>query len=129
MNHRRLHVAAVASALLLSLSACGSESAKPAEFSASSATIVGRADFEYTIPLGSAQRADAGEHLLIFPSRLQARVGQTIRIVNQDDRTHIVGPFSVGPGQTLTQRFASAGTFEGECTTHPDSPFVLEVAP
>jgi len=91
--------------------------------------VAGSADYEFIIPLGSAARADAGEHLLIFPSRLEVRVGETIRIENQDDRTQIVGPFAIGPGQTLTQRFSSAGEFIGVCTTHPGSEFVLEVKP
>lgn len=92
-------------------------------------TVAGAADHEFVIPPGSAARANAGEHLTIFPSRLEVQVGETIRIVNQDDRVQIVGPFAVAPGQTLTQRFSTPGEFVGECTTHPDSEFVLVVRP
>ena len=87
----------------------------------------GAATFEFLIPLGSGERLDAGEQLEIFPAELTAKVGDTIRIVNDDDRGHTVGPFFVGANETLSQRFASAGVFEGVCTVHPSGQVVLTV--
>jgi plastocyanin len=55
-------------------------------------------------------------------------VGETIRIVNDDDRGHNVGPFFVGAGETLSQRFSSAGEFVGVCTVHPSGQIVLVVS-
>lgn len=124
MRTRRpaMWVAATAAALSL-LSACGgSENIRTgAAAEASSYT------FDYVIPVGSAARSKAGEHLLIFPSVLRAKVGDTVRIVNEDIEVHEVGPFTVAPGQTLTQSFVSAGTYEGVCTTHPGSTFKVVV--
>lgn len=85
------------------------------------------ADYEYTIPLGTGDRFDAGETVEILPGELVVRVGEVMRIVNQDDRNHLIGPFFVGAGETLTQRFASAGEFTGICTVHPSGEFVLVV--
>jgi plastocyanin len=120
-----------AAAVLLSLAgaACGAERETTGSVQVQDATVTGRADHEFVIPLGAAARADAGEHLLIFPARLEVRVGETIRIVNQDERMQIVGPFSIGPGQTLTQRFSTPGEFVGVCTTHPGTSFTLVVLP
>lgn len=87
------------------------------------------ADYDFTIPAGAGERIDAGEELDIFPTKLDAHVGETIRIVNEDDRGHLVGPFYIAARSTLTQRFASAGRFIGTCSVHPSGDFVLEVTP
>ena len=85
------------------------------------------ATYEYVVPAGAGEAYDRGEPLEILPAELEARVGEVIRIRNDDDRGHIVGPFYVGPGETLVQRFASAGTFVGSCTVHPSGQFELSV--
>ncbi len=65
----------------------------------------------------------------MLPERLDARVGETIRIVNEDTRGHVVGPFFVAAGTTLRQTFASPGRLEGICSAHVSGRFVLEVRP
>lgn len=85
------------------------------------------ADFEYVIPLGTGDRIDAEENVTIIPSELEVRVGESIRIVNNDERGHIVGVFFVGPGETMSQKFTSAGTLSGGCTIHPSGKFTLRV--
>jgi hypothetical protein len=47
--------------------------------------------------------------------------------VNEDDRGHLVGPFFVGKGETLRQRFADTGTFVGRCSVHPSGEILLNV--
>lgn len=129
-------------ALLVFVGACSSDSAPsdpqdPSERGSSSATTVaaegsvsdedlysddsegGDADYSYVIPAGAGEALDAGEPLEILPARLEVQVGQTIEIVNEDDRGHLVGPFFVGEGETLRQRFSSPGEFIGLCTVHP----------
>lgn len=97
-----------------------------AEVSMISAT--GAADYEYVIPVGAGLAIDRGEGLDIFPAQLDTRVGETIRIVNHDDRGHLVGPFFVGASETLTQRFSAAGEFVGECTVHPSGQVKMVVS-
>ncbi len=87
------------------------------------------ADWSYTIPAGTGARLDAGEEVELLPQRIDARVGEVIRIVNEDGRGYLLGPFYVGPRETLTQRFTSPGTFRGECAVHPSGELVLVVAP
>jgi len=85
------------------------------------------ATYAYTIPLGAGEALDAGTPLEILPGTLEATVGETIEIVNLDDRGHNVGPWFVGANETIRQEFTSAGTFEGVCTVHPSGELVLRV--
>ncbi len=107
------------------LAGCGSDtSADPATEAVDSTDA---ATYEYVIPQGAGEALDAGTPLEILPAELEVRVGETIRIVNDDDRGHSVGPFFVGANETLTQRFSSPGEFVGVCTVHPSGEFVLVV--
>lgn len=117
--------AAVALGLGLVLVACGSDDA--AEPSAEGIESVEAATYEYVIPAGAGEALDAGTPLEILPAELEVRVGETIRIVNEDDRGHSVGPFFVGAEETLTQRFSAPGEFVGVCTVHPSGQIVLTV--
>ena len=122
-SSRRMFAAAAIAAVVL-LGACGGGGHA---VRTGAATDAASYTFDYVIPAGSAARSKAGEHLLIFPSVLRAKVGDTVRIVNEDTEVHEVGPFTVAPGQTLTQSFISEGTYEGVCTTHPGSTFKVVV--
>lgn len=127
---RRTHATRLAG-LVLALGApfavaCGSDddTATPAVESGDEAAA---ATYEYVIPVGAGEALDAGEPLEILPAELEVQVGETIRIVNEDDRGHTVGPFFVGANETLTQRFSSPGEFVGVCTVHPSGEIVLTV--
>lgn len=84
-------------------------------------------DYDYLIPVGTADRISDGEPVEILPAALAVRVGEVIRIVNEDDEGHFVGIFYVGAGETVTQRFTSVGEFVGNCTVHPSGTLTLEV--
>jgi plastocyanin len=84
-------------------------------------------EHDYTIPLGTADRIAAGETVEIVPRELTVKVGESIRIVNDDDEGHVVGVFYVGAGETLTQRFTAPGELSGACTVHSGGEFTLRV--
>ncbi len=84
-------------------------------------------DFSYTIPAGTGEAIDRGESVDILPQQLTVNVGQVLELVNLDDRGHLVGPFFVGKGETLRQRFNAPGTFIGECSVHDSGEIVLNV--
>lgn len=107
------------------LAACSSDSDAGPGFGAESGA--GAATYEYTIPAGAGEALDAGTPLEILPGTLEASVGETIEIVNLDDRGHNVGPWFVGADETLRQEFTSPGRFEGVCTVHPSGELVLVV--
>lgn len=106
------------------LAACGSDTSQPGSEAVSGTEA---ATFEFVIPVGAGEALDAGTPLEILPAELEVDVGDTIRIENQDDRGHTVGPFFVGANETLTQRFSTPGEFEGVCTVHPSGQLVLIV--
>jgi hypothetical protein len=85
-------------------------------------------DIDIVIPAGTAARLRAGETLTIIPSPLDVKVGQVIRIRNEDIASQDLGPFRVGAGQTLVQRFNSAGTLEGVCAIHPSGRLVVNIS-
>ena len=108
------------------LGSCGNDDAADVP-AISVVDSIATATYEYAIPSGAGAALDAGQPLEILPAELDAHVGDTIRIVNHDDRGHNVGPFFVGAGETLTQQFASPGDFVGICTVHPSGQFTLHV--
>ncbi|HSM65622.1 MAG TPA: hypothetical protein VK860_04890 [Ilumatobacteraceae bacterium] len=118
--------AIVAVGVGLALVACGSDD-DAVEPAAEAIAAVDAATYEFVIPVGAGEALDAGTPLEILPAELEVRVGETIRIVNEDDRGHSVGPFFVGANETLTQRFSSPGEFVGVCTVHPSGQIVLTV--
>ena len=119
----RRSLAALIAACGLTVAACGStESADPAP-----ATVGQRADFQWVIPQGTAEKVSLGTHDPIFPAVLYVKVGQSIRIINEDRIGYTVGPFYVGANQTLEQIIRAPGTFEGECTTHQGARFMMIV--
>ncbi len=83
--------------------------------------------FSYVIPAGAGERIEAGEPLDILPRELVAELNETIQIVNNDDQAHALGAWFVGPGETLRQRFTTAGVFEGACSVHPSGNFTVVV--
>ncbi len=83
--------------------------------------------FDFVIPAGAGDRIDAGEPLEILPRELVAELNETIQIVNEDDEAHLLGPWFLGPGETLRQRFNVAGVFEGACSVHPSGDFTVIV--
>ena len=117
---------ATALVLLLAAGACGSDRSGPLVTEDPGATVF---DYDYLIPEGTADRITAGEAVEILPEELEVRVGEVIRIVNEDDEGHFVGIFFVGAGETVTQRFANEGEFLGTCSVHPSGQLTLLVAP
>ena len=123
----RRRISAVLVAGMLAVGACGSDSDSSGP-GLTNSDIAGAATYEYTVPQGAGEALDAGKPLEIVPQRMEVTVGETIRIVNLDERGHNIGPWFVGAGETLNQTFSSAGEFEGVCTVHPSGQLVLVVS-
>lgn len=77
------------------------------------------ATLSYVVPAGTAAEVDLGRAKNdIFPEYLEVQVGDTIVIRNDDARSHVLGPFTVRAGETLTYEFQEVGTYRGACTVH-----------
>ncbi len=111
-------------AISLLLVACGSDDSGALVTDEPDASA---ADYAYVIPDGTAARISSGEPVEILPAQLDVSVGEVIQIVNEDKEGHFVGIFYVGAGETVTQRFASAGEFIGQCSVHPSGQLTLTV--
>jgi len=105
----------------------GDDDERSGRVEVSSVADSGEFDREFVIPAGTADRIANGEDVEIVPAELVMSVGQSIRIENHDVVGHIVGVFYVGAGETLTQRFDTAGELSGECSVHPSGSFTLRV--
>jgi len=81
----------------------------------------------FVVPAGTAMRIEQGLHVNVVPDRLEVRVGDTIRIRNEDNVAAEVGIFNVAPGVTVTMRFTEAGRLAGYCSVDPSGQFVIEV--
>ena len=110
--------------VLMVLTACGADDLGPLIRDDASGEVP---DYFYVIPAGSGEAIDGGEPLDILPGELDVSVGEIFELVNHDDRGHLVGPFYVGAGETLRQRFSAPGTFIGACSVHPSGELVLTV--
>ena len=76
--------------------------------------------YSFVIPAGSADRIEQGEVTRHPAPRARSReLNETIVIVNEDDEAHQLGPWFVGAGETLRQRFTTAGVFEDACIGAP----------
>jgi len=111
--------------ILLAVAGCSADGDTFEQIDASAETI---ANYDYVIPLGAGVALDEGTPLEILPAHFDANVGETIQIVNDDDRGHAVGPWFVPAGSTLRQTFSSAGEFIGACTVHPSGEIVVTIS-
>lgn len=111
-------------AIVLLAAACGSDEPGPLFQEDGSAIDV---DYAYLIPPGAGEAIDRGEPLEILPQELTVEVGEILELVNEDDRGHLVGPFFVGAGETVRQRFNTPGSFIGACSVHPSGELILTV--
>lgn len=122
---RRLALVGMAVAGLL-LASCGEEAAPTLEVVGDEAEMV---DYDYTIPFGTQRRIASGENIEIMPDRLEVKVGETIRITNEDKAGAFVGIFFVGAGETVSMRFTTPGELTGKCEVNASGEFTIDVQP
>lgn len=73
----------------------------------------------YVVPAGTAARIASGETVSVLPSEIQLRTGDTLVVRNDDTEAVQIGPFRVDPGQRLSHRYRTAGTYDLVCSVHP----------
>jgi len=126
LNRTTVRELVLATSILLTVAGCSPDSSSFEQIDAATSVA---ADYEFVIPVGAGLALDAGTPLEILPATFDARVGQTIQIINEDDRGHLVGPWFVGAEETLRQTFKSPGEFIGDCTVHPSGQIAVTVSP
>jgi hypothetical protein len=68
------------------------------------------------VPAGTFDAVARGEFVDLLPEIVQVKVGDEFVVVNNDTFTHVIGPFSVRPGETLHHYWSQVPTIEGDCT-------------
>ena len=86
-----------------------------------------REDRVFEIPAGTADRLAAGEDVQILPADLRLGLEDRLVVINSDDRTHQVGPFTIQPGERLARRFSEAATLSGYCSLHTSDRIEIQV--
>lgn len=133
MSVHRLLAAAVSAVALVALAGCGSSGGGAAPTTTigvrtTDLPITEQATYEYTVPYGTSIKIDAGQTVNIMPQRLDVKVGESIRIRNEDTRDYMIGVFFVKAGQSLSMRFTHSGTLSGSCQMNPEGEFTIVVA-
>jgi plastocyanin len=121
-RHLRCSGAAVIVLWAMTAAACSSDSSR---FQVTGNE--GAVTHEFVIPAGTAERTARGETVNVVPERLDVKVGDTLRIRNEDVSSQEVGIFNVGAGETVTMKFTTPGKLSGECTIHPSGAFTIQV--
>jgi hypothetical protein len=70
---------------------------------------------EIVVPAGTQDRLSAGESVVLMPARIELRVGDQLVIRNDDDVSHLVGPYQVDPGDNMFVQYGAPGVYEGYC--------------
>lgn len=82
---------------------------------------------EIVVPLGTGERLDRGEKVELMPPELNLRVGDTIRIRNEDVVFQEVGPYFVAAGQEFELTYGAPGRYEGICPLSGNQPYVITI--
>ncbi|GIU86692.1 MAG: hypothetical protein KatS3mg009_1207 [Acidimicrobiia bacterium] len=82
---------------------------------------------EYVVPEGTATRIARGEQVTIMPDTLELRVGDTLRIRNEDVAGATVGPYYVEAGREFTLTYGAPGVFAGACELSEGGTFRIVV--
>lgn len=102
---RALAAALLIPALAMAATSCGSDGA-----------VNGNPHVvEIVIPAGTQAKLDRGETVDVMPSVLNFRVGDVIRIRNDDTADQFAGPYRVQAGTQFELKFGSPGQYGGYC--------------
>jgi hypothetical protein len=72
--------------------------------------------YEVIVPAGTYEEVNRGTLIDLLPPIINAKVGDEFVVINEDKVTHIIGPFSVRPGETVRHIWAAPAIIQGECT-------------
>lgn len=83
---------------------------------------------EILIPAGTAEKIREGlGSQLDIPDNMQFVVGDTIKVINQDDENHILGPLWIPAESSASLKLEAEQHLAYECSFQPDNYFGLTV--
>lgn len=84
---------------------------------------------EIIVPPGTQARLNAGEKVVVMPTPLVLRVGDTLHIMNNDEVSQSVGPFFVRAGEDMRMTYGTEGRYEGSCPLSDGERYEILVEP
>ncbi len=81
----------------------------------------------FVVPPGTYQAIEAGEDIEVMPTEVELSVGDELRIVNEDTFTHVLGPYTVRPGETFAVTYTAPGEYPGTCSVNASDKTVIRV--
>jgi plastocyanin len=82
---------------------------------------------EIVIPFGTTEKLGKGEVVDVMPAELRFRVGDTLRIRNEDAAVQVVGPYRVDPGEEFELTYGAPGRYEGMCALTKDERYEIVI--
>ena len=117
LTMRNLVGAVLIATLALAAVACGSDGS-----SGSSPKVV-----EIVVPAGTQAKLDRGEIVDVMPAKLEFRVGDTLRVRNDDSFVQYAGPYRVQAGEQFELQFGSPGRYGGLCDLSGGSTYEIVI--
>lgn len=119
-DHGRNLLMLLAVSILVIGTACGGSSGTTADIPRGEV-------FDYVVPRGTQQLLDKGAVITLMPARLEMKVGDVLRIRNDDDVDQLVGPYLIKAGKQFELQYRSPGRFEGACALSGSDTFEIIV--
>jgi len=82
---------------------------------------------ELVIPQGTAEMVARGETDLSIPENMDFVVGDILRVVNDDNSDHQLGPLWIPAGASASLLLDTAQSFAYDCSFQPSSVFGIDV--
>lgn len=82
---------------------------------------------EIVIPPGTQAKLDRGELVNVMPTELNFRIGDVIRIRNDDTTDQYAGPYLVQAGTQFELKYGSTGRYGGLCNLSGGSTYMITI--
>ena len=82
---------------------------------------------EIVVPAGTQDKLNRGELVDVMPAELYFRVGDVIRIRNDDSVDQYAGPYLVQAGQQFELKFGAPGKYGGLCNLSGGSTYMIVI--
>ncbi len=82
---------------------------------------------EIVVPAGTQAKLDRGELVDVMPAELNFRVGDVIRIRNDDSVDQYAGPYLVQAGTQFELKYGSPGKYGGLCSLSGGSTYLIVI--
>lgn len=84
-------------------------------------------EVELVIPAGTAEKVARGEEEVSIPNEMVFVLGDVLIVINEDNKSHELGPIFVLPGSSASMVLDEANQFAMSCSFRPSKYFGLTI--